>query len=88
VLILLVVLCALAPFAYASPTDPLWVGGIYDAADADDAVFAALSLESRVEDHPHNVGPARVIVDTIPAVAYAVRFTRVRRLQPRAPPES
>jgi hypothetical protein len=41
-----VVLVALAlgllpALAHASPTDPLWIGGVYDAGDWDDAVLAA-----------------------------------------------
>ena len=27
--------------AQASPTDPLWIGGVYDAGDWDDAVLAS-----------------------------------------------
>jgi hypothetical protein len=27
--------------AHASPTDPLWIGGVYDAGDWDDAVLAS-----------------------------------------------
>jgi hypothetical protein len=26
--------------AHASPTDPLWIGGVYDAGDWDDAILA------------------------------------------------
>ena len=41
-----VVLIALAlglfpALAQASPTDPLWIGGVYDAGDWDDAVLAS-----------------------------------------------
>jgi hypothetical protein len=41
-----VVLVALAlgvfpALALASPTDPLWIGGVYDAGDWDDAVLAS-----------------------------------------------
>jgi hypothetical protein len=41
-----VVLVALAlglfpAMAHASPTDPLWIGGVYDAGDWDDAVLAS-----------------------------------------------
>jgi hypothetical protein len=41
-----VVLVALArglfpALAHASPTDPLWIGGVYDAGDWDDAVLAS-----------------------------------------------
>jgi hypothetical protein len=50
-LILLAGLVVIIPCAYASPPDPTWIEGIYDAADCDDAVDlltgmnAALPLE-------------------------------------------
>ena len=31
--------------ALASPTDPLWIGGVYDAGDLDDAVMASASSD-------------------------------------------
>ena len=37
-LILLAVVVALMPLAYASPPDPIWIQGIYDAGDYDDVV--------------------------------------------------
>ena len=36
----LLILLALVPFAHASPPDPLWIPGLYDGADADDAIQA------------------------------------------------
>src|SRR5262245_55765837 len=38
------VLLALVPLAHASPPDPVWLAGIYDAGDSDDVIFAAVSL--------------------------------------------
>ncbi len=46
---LLLVLVAPAPLANASPPDPLWIAGIYDDADFDDAVAAILSESAVVE---------------------------------------
>ena len=48
-----VVLVALAlglfpAFAQASPTDPLWIGGVYDAGDWDDAVLASAFTDGLV----------------------------------------
>jgi len=37
-LVLLAILVAIIPLAYASPTDPTWIAGIYDAADYDDVL--------------------------------------------------
>ena len=42
VAVLVAVALALFPsLAQASPTDPLWIGGVYDAGDWDDAVLAS-----------------------------------------------
>jgi len=41
----IVVLAMLAPLAQASPPDPLWVGGLFDADDQDDIVVVAVSLD-------------------------------------------
>ena len=38
---------ALVPLAHASPPDPVWIAGIYDAGDSDDVILAATSLEGR-----------------------------------------
>ncbi len=46
---LLLVLLALAPLANASPPDPLWIAGIYDDADFDEAVVAVVSVAGVVE---------------------------------------
>jgi len=43
---LLLVLLALVPLAHASPPDPLWIAGIYDAADYDDVVTIASGMDS------------------------------------------
>jgi len=37
--VVILVAVSLVPLAYASPTDPLWISGIYDAADYDDVVW-------------------------------------------------
>lgn len=49
---LLLVLLVRLPLAESGPPDPLWIVGIYDAADADDAVVLATSIESLVESAP------------------------------------
>ncbi len=48
-LILLGGLLTLVPLAYASPPDPVWVGGIYDGGDYDDIVAAIGSTDSHVD---------------------------------------
>ena len=54
-------LVGLVPAAYVSQPDPLWIPGIYDGADGDDAIQAATSLESRVQEHLCVVSPASII---------------------------
>ena len=51
-LLVLPALISLVPLAHASPVDPSWIAGIYDAADFDDAVLAATSLDSSVGTGP------------------------------------
>jgi hypothetical protein len=46
-LVTLTLVVGLVPLAYARPPDPLWIRGIYDAADFDDVV--ALLLDLRME---------------------------------------
>jgi hypothetical protein len=43
-LLLLVALALLPLAAMASPTDPTWIGGIYDAADGDDEITLVLDM--------------------------------------------
>jgi hypothetical protein len=43
--LLLVAMTALPPLALASPPDPLWIGGVFDAADYDDVVVSAASSD-------------------------------------------
>ena len=46
---LLLALVGLRPLAHASPVDPSWRGGIYDAADFDDVVQTVTALDGSVE---------------------------------------
>jgi hypothetical protein len=46
---LLLALVGLLPLAHAGPVDPLWQGGIYDAADFDDAAQTIIALDGSVE---------------------------------------
>jgi hypothetical protein len=86
--LLVVALSGLAPLALASPPDPLWIGGLFDGGDSDDAVVAATSAEA-VSD-----GMAAGAGEGVLAVAGTVRppasIVRVSSLAPvsrgRAPP--
>ena len=44
-LALMIALSTLGALAYASPPDPGWIGGFYDAADGDDVVLAVIGLD-------------------------------------------
>ena len=68
--LLVLVLSTLGPLASASPPDPGWIGGFYDAADGDDVILAVTGMDSppltpivAFETHPVPLGhvafPAR-----------------------------
>ena len=44
-ILLLFSLALLAPLAHASPPDPTWIHGVFDAADSDDAIIAATGTQ-------------------------------------------
>jgi len=83
---LLFALLALAPLANASPPDPLWIAGIYDAADFDDVILAITWLESRIGnniDIAPKLGPAP---DVVVATHSRMSGTTLRGVHARAPP--
>jgi len=51
-LVLMLVLSALTPLAYASPPDPTWVSGFFDDGDNDDAVFLITSSAATLDPFP------------------------------------
>lgn len=61
-------LLALTPLAYASPTDPAWLVGIFDEGDADDVVLSITAAVGVADSHPPEdlVGPPRVVVAPAP----------------------
>jgi hypothetical protein len=67
--LLVLVLSALGPLASASPPDPGWIGGFYDAADYDDVVLAVEPHAIRLGSVAPPARPAeRVFAFTAPAV--------------------
>jgi hypothetical protein len=67
----------------------MWIPGIYDAADLDDLVVAATSLESRAEGHPPIVSPVAMVAYILPmASAGTLTATAPRSVHSRAPPTS
>ena len=86
-LLLCCVLAILTPLAQASPPDPVWNTGIYDAADYDDVILAAAAMESLPHEGPILEGPVSLVASIVPAAgaAFAVA-NEVRIAQSRAPP--
>jgi len=83
-------LVACVPLAHASVPDPLWVDGIYDAADGDDAVQAV--TDGFGLKLPANEGPVyEVLEPSTPSIGFTVpvlprlhaRSSRVDRAPPR-----
>ena len=87
--LLVLVLATLGPLASASPPDPSWIGGFYDAADGDDAILAVTGMDSPpltpvagVEAHALRLGPVA------PAAAPAERAFALAAPAVRAPPSA
>lgn len=88
VLIVLTGQVALAPLAHASPPDPSWIGGLYDASDYDDIVLTATSVEAVPECHASGgVRPVPPLLGIVPlADPTNVPAAALRSSQIRAPP--
>jgi len=85
---LLIVLLALVPIAHASPPDPLWIPGIYDASDLDDALVVVTSLENQIHEGPSVVPPSSLVARVL-LVEHPVAPAVIPRTTPaRAPPTS
>jgi len=80
-------LLALVPFAYASPADPVWIAGVYDAADLDDAVQTARSLESQVQRDRYIISPVLAIERFVLATGSARSLANSYGAGERGPPE-
>jgi hypothetical protein len=71
--LLVLVLSTLGPLASASPPDPGWIGGFYDAADYDDVVLAVTGmdppppLEPVIAVEPHAMPIGAVVLPAPPA---------------------
>jgi len=59
-------LALLAPLAHASPPDPTWIHGVFDAADSDDAIIAATGTQCVTDGVP---SPAPVALIAAGAVS-------------------
>ncbi len=87
--LLLVVLGALTPLAYATPPDPSWVRGLWDGADLDDIVVLITSGVGIVDAEPLVLFP--VLACAASLVEYdrtVVLAAAVSSSESRAPPTS
>ena len=82
------VLLTLPPIAHTSPTDPVWIPGLYDDNDYDDVILfitgAVSVVESGLEDP---IGPVVVCLGRIaPSRPQLVSARPLESLSARAPP--
>ena len=87
-LVLLLGLIAVVPLAQASPPDPSWIPGIYDAADLDEVVVAVVSAMHAFEHAPLTAQQLDEVGTSIACRADNGEFLEVAlsATQPRAPP--
>ena len=65
-IVLVGVMVALTPLAYASPPDPSWIRGLYDGADFDDIVVLLTSGTGVVEPFPlADVDAHKIVIDCV-----------------------
>jgi hypothetical protein len=77
----------LFPAAGASLYDPLWIAGIYDGGDYDDAVALAGDADSLEPPAVALRSRTLAYASAVPA-ATARRQSQLRSLSPRAPPSA
>ena len=86
-LVLVGPIVALTPLAYATPLDPSWICGIYDAADYDDVVVLIMSEDGGVTPSLLPEFLQGLVVDGIlPHAGARVPTATVASLHSRAPP--
>jgi hypothetical protein len=83
--LLVLILAAVGALAHASPPDPSWIGGLYDAADGDDAILAVTGLDQAPplpvlrDVAPHGVHLGAIVLVARPALrAFAPAVPAVR----------
>ncbi len=87
-LVLLTLVTALTPLAHASPPDSLWIAGVYDGGDLDDAVLAAVWTDATAGS-PLGAGSARpplVRGNLVPVSGIGADHCSLRAVLGRAPP--
>ena len=86
--VLLCLVVGVSLLAYATPPDPVWIAGIYDAADYDDVASMVTNTAVAGQfDRPGLAGSIRALLGSVvPVAASVVRSTGASVLRPRSPP--
>ena len=86
--VLIPLLAGLSVLAQAMPPDPLWIPGIYDAADDDDVAGAIVNSEvTGPSAGPAPEGSMRILIGSVtPGAEPTARSTAASVLRPRSPP--
>jgi len=86
--LLLGALLTLPPCAYASPTDPTWIPGLYDDNDYDDVILFITGAVTAVDSHIADTsGLVAVCIGLItPSRRQLVSARPLESLSTRAPP--
>jgi hypothetical protein len=86
-IVLLVALTLLAPLALASPPDPIWIHGIFDLGDSDDAIIAATCTEGATDGAILPEVAVLVVVGAVPpSGSFSAPGSGVPVCRGRAPP--
>ena len=86
--LLIAALISLAPLAHASPPDPLWIGGLFDANDQDDVVAVAASADGvTVLEARDAITAPLMALGAVPPPGSVIALRSLRpSFQGRAPP--
>ena len=83
----LVGLLTLLPLVYISPPDPIWIAGIYDAADFDEAVWTLIGAHSVCPPARFAEIAALLLVDVLTGVGVSSGVAVVSSpIRSRSPP--
>ena len=86
-LLVIAVLVALTPAAYADPPDPTWIGGFWDDDDFDNVVVTIVQTCAVDALAPVDLGPLLAAVARVdPAYPVDPSVPLRSTLHPRAPP--
>jgi hypothetical protein len=89
VLLLLACLLALSVLPYASPSDPLWLRGVYDGADYDELVTLLSDTVAVGASAPVTVKRFRLVLTVAPfRSASALRSAALLGFHLRSPPSA